>query len=306
MRLFAAKTKGYLFALVATIAFSNVYIFSKAALNEVSMAQFWFYWFATGLTLNTLLCWINGSFNLLKKRKLQELRNFIILGILEIVTTLSFFFAIKTIPDPSVTSFIGNMYVVFLVTFGILLLKERFTLIESTGVLITIIGVFAVGFKGGRTLREMFIPGAGLVLINTFLAALTSIVAKKTIDRFNPMLVNFNRTLFLFLFAVGFMLLEGKTLSIPATALKNILIGSFLGPFLGILTIYFSYKYIEVSRSSVVQGLKGLFVLIGSFIYFGTLPGKLQMIGGILSVCGVLIMTLSKARLEIRRQNQKS
>tara|TARA_R110002050_G_scaffold99874_8_gene207078 strand:+ start:317 stop:568 length:252 start_codon:yes stop_codon:yes gene_type:complete len=37
--------KGYLFAAIATIAFFNIYIFSKAALNEVHLAHFGVYWF---------------------------------------------------------------------------------------------------------------------------------------------------------------------------------------------------------------------------------------------------------------------
>jgi hypothetical protein len=34
------RFKGYLFAIIGTLAFSNEYIFSKAAMNEVHMAQF--------------------------------------------------------------------------------------------------------------------------------------------------------------------------------------------------------------------------------------------------------------------------
>ncbi len=51
--------KGYLFALVATLAFSNVYIFSKAALNEVHLAQFGLYWFAMGSVLSLLYAFWN-------------------------------------------------------------------------------------------------------------------------------------------------------------------------------------------------------------------------------------------------------
>jgi hypothetical protein len=64
-------------------------------------------------------------------------------------------------------------------------------------------GAFAVGYKGGSSFSEFFIPGTGtgLVLINTFLASFTSICAKRTIHKFNPSPVNFNRTFFLFLFS---------------------------------------------------------------------------------------------------------
>jgi len=38
--------KGYAFSLLATVAGSTVYIFSKAALDQVSLMQFWVYWFS--------------------------------------------------------------------------------------------------------------------------------------------------------------------------------------------------------------------------------------------------------------------
>jgi hypothetical protein len=44
-------TKGNLLALVSVIAVSNVYIFSKVDLNEVSLPQFGVYWFDFGLIL---------------------------------------------------------------------------------------------------------------------------------------------------------------------------------------------------------------------------------------------------------------
>ena len=291
------RTKGYLFALIATLSFSNVYIFSKAALNQVSLAQFGFYWFAIGVLFSFLFSLLNGSFKLLKGIKVKDLRVFLLLGFLEIITTLTFFVALNTIPDPAVTSFIGNMYMVFLVMLGVILLKERFSFIESIGAFITLLGAFAAGYKGGTGFRDLFVPGTGLVLINGFLAALTTIIAKKTIHKFNPSLVNFNRTLFLFLFSSVMFIISGDSLIIPFSALKNITIGSLLGPVAGILTVYYSYKYIEASRSSVIQGLKGMFVLIGSFIYFGLFPQPVQLAGGIISVIGVIIMTLSKAKL---------
>lgn len=295
--LLSDRNKGYLFALIATIAFSNVYIFSKAALNEVSLAQFWLYWFAIGVVFNFLFSFRNGSFKLLKGLKFKDLQIFFILGGLEVATTSTFFISLKIIPDPAVASFLGNMYVVFLVLMGVVMLKERFTFIESIGVALTIVGAFAVGYKGGSSIKELFIAGTGFVLLNTFLAAFTSIIAKKAIKQFNPSLVNFNRTFFLFLFAIPFFIISGDQLSIPISALKNITIGALLGPVTGILTIYYSFKYIEASRSSVIQGLKGIFVLIGSFLYFRSFPQTLQLTGGIFSVIGVMIMTLSKSKL---------
>ncbi|MGF7138950.1 DMT family transporter [Roseimarinus sediminis] len=306
LKLLSDRSKGYLFSLLATVAFANVYIFSKAALNEVSMPQFWVYWFAVAFSANLLFNWREGTLPLIRKMKQSDLRTFAFLGALEIITSLTFFFSIRMIPDPAITSFMGNMYVVFLIVLGVLMLREKFTAIESIGASITVIGAFAVGYKGGTSLSDFFIPGTGIVLINTFMAAFSSIYAKKAIHRFPPALVNLNRSFWLFLFAIIFMHQAGDPLAIPASALKNIVIGALLGPVTAILSIYYSFKYIEASRSSVIQGLKGVFVLLGSLLYFGMFPPPIQVAGGIVSVLGVLIMTLAKARLlKLKRKNKQ-
>ena len=45
-----SSVKGILIALGAALAVSNVYIFSKAALRSVHIAQFGFYWFGLELS----------------------------------------------------------------------------------------------------------------------------------------------------------------------------------------------------------------------------------------------------------------
>nr|MBD3622212.1 hypothetical protein [Sunxiuqinia sp.] len=56
-----------------------------------------------------------------------------VLGILEILITNSFCLSIQIIPDPAVTSFIGNLLSVILTGMGIVFLHERFTCLESFG-----------------------------------------------------------------------------------------------------------------------------------------------------------------------------
>lgn len=288
------RKKGTLIALLATILFANIYIFSKAALNEVSIAKFLFFWFSLATTINLIIAIKSKAFIVLKGLELKAYGIFLLLGIIEIITTTTFYLALKIIPDPSLTSFMGNLYVVFLVIMGVVLLKERFNALETLGVLLTIAGAFAVGYQGGTRLKDFFIAGTGVVIINTFFNALSAIVAKKAVQKFSPSLVNLNRTLFMLLFGSIYFIVSGESLTISATAFKNIAIGVVVGPVLAILLIYKSYQYIEASRSSVIQGLRGAFVLAGSLMYFGLFPNRIQLIGGILSICGVLIMTLAK------------
>ena len=299
------KLKGYFFALVATLAFSNVYIFSKAALNEVHLAQFGLYWFAIGSVLNLLYTAKNKKLAQLKALSKKQFKILLVLGFLEILTTTTFFVSIHIIPDPSVTSFLGNMYPVMLALGGIVLLKEKFGWIEIAGALLALTGAFIISYSGGTTIETLFIRGTGIVFINAILATTASLVVKVHVKKMSPELLNLNRTVWLLVFSFIVFLATRQSLIIPVSALKNIAVGAVLGPFLAVLTIYYSFHYIEASRSSIVQSLKGIFVLIGAYLVFKTIPQPHQLVGGFITILGVLIMAIAQAEI-LKVKSQKS
>jgi drug/metabolite transporter (DMT)-like permease len=190
---------------------------------------------------------------------------------------------------------------------GVALLKERFTWIEIIGVILALVGAFFVSLRKMEVtsaINNIFIPGTLIVLVNAILASTTSIIGKINVKKLTPELITLNATMWPLLSATILMVFFRESFIIPTAAFVNIAAGSFLGPFLGVLLIYYSFKFIEVSRSSIVQSLKGIIVLIGTLIYFGTLPEKHQLIFGLLSVLGVVIMTLAQAGfLRIRKSH---
>ncbi|MDD2380842.1 MAG: DMT family transporter [Mariniphaga sp.] len=289
------RIKGYIFALIGTLAFSNEYIFSKAAMNEVHLAQFGVYWFTISTVLMILYTLFSKKMSPLFSLARPQIYILILLGFLEILTTTSFYLSIHIIPDPAVTSFLGNIYPVMLVFGGVVLLGEKFGPIEIFGAVLALVGTFIIGYTGESSLKNLFIPGTGIVLLNTFLAAVGSLIIKVHIKKLSPEIINLNRSVWLLIFSVIMLWAYRQPLHIPFSALKNIAIGATLGPFLAILTIYYSLRYIEVSRSSIVQSLKGIFVLIGAYLFFGTFPQVHQLVGGLFSIAGILIMTLAQA-----------
>jgi len=295
------RFKGYFFAIIGTLAFSNEYIFSKAAMNEVHLAQFGVYWFAISTVLIFLYALSSKSLSQIKFLTKRQVRILVTLGFLEIVTTTTFYLSIHIIPDPAVTSFLGNMYPVMLALGGIVVLGEKFGPVEIFGAFLALAGAFIIGYTGETELKKLFIPGTGVVLLNAFFATVASLVVKVHVKKLSPELLNLNRSVWLLVFSFIMFFVYRQSFAIPLSALKNIAVGATLGPFLAILTIYYSFRYLEASRSSVVQSLKGIFVLLGAYLFFGTLPLAHQLLGGFLTVIGVLVMTLARAGL-IRRK----
>ncbi len=290
------KIKGYFFAIIGTLAFSNEYIFSKAALNEVHIAQFGVYWFFISTILILIYTAARNGLRQIRHFTGRQVRILIALGVLEILTATSFYLSIHIIPDPAVTSFLGNMYPVMLVLGGIVVLHEKFGVVEILGAFLALAGTFFIGYTGEAGLRNIFIPGTGVVMINALFATVASLVVKVHVKKLTPELLNLNRSVWLLTFSFVMFFIYDQSFAVPVSALRNMIIGAVLGPFLAILTIYYSFRYLEASRSSVVQSLKGIFVLAGAYLFFGTFPLPHQLAGGMLTIVGVIIMSIAQAK----------
>jgi len=91
---------------------------------------------------------------------------------------------------------------------------------------------------------------------------------------------------------------------IPTNALINIGMGSLLGPFLAILANYVAMQYLEASRTAIILSTKSLFVLLGAYFYFETLASSMQIIGGGLTIVGLIVITSGK-KLKQRLHKRK-
>src|SRR5690554_3279735 len=153
------RFKGYFFAMLGTIAFASEYIFSKAAFAEVHLAQFGVYWFF--VCTIAMLAWsaAKGRLSQIKLLTKVQVRTLVILGVLEILTATSFYLSIFIIPDPAVTSFLGNLFPVMLALGGVFILGERFGPVETGGAVIALAGAFVISYSGDASLKHFFIPG---------------------------------------------------------------------------------------------------------------------------------------------------
>lgn len=291
------KVKGYFFIILGILANSNVYIFSKAALNEIHIAQFGFYWFGFGLLWNILYAIRTCRFSTFRYLPLRSMLLLLSVALLELLGVTAFFTSIQTIDNPAVVSFIGNIGPFFTALLGIFILKESFTRMELAGMVLALIGAFAISYKSNTDLNELFIDGAEFAMLAALFFAISTIVSKKQITLLPPPLQSLARTMIIFLFAFAMINTFGQSYSISSNALLNIAIGSVLGPFLTIFSKYNAMRFAEASRISVLGATKGLVVLVFAYIYFGSLPMMHQIYGGVITVAGVFLITIGKKQI---------
>jgi len=297
--------KGYFYTILATLAFSNVYVFSKAALNEISLPLFLFLMVSFGFAINLVILWIKGGFTKLSDVPRKMWWIFPTLGCIEIFTVSTFYASINAISEPAVTGFLGNLFPLFTTMLGIIFLKERFTPIETLGVFIVFSGALLTSYSGNLDWKDFFISGVGLVVLNCLGAATATVIVRAKVNNLTPEILSFNRTFWLLIFFSAWVIITGTPITISTGALTNTVIAAILDPVLAILLVYKAYQYIEASRGTIIQSTKGLMIIPVAFFYFGTLPLPHQIAGGIIAMIGVVIIGMGQLTLDRMKQNSE-
>lgn len=293
--------KGIILAFIATLGMANVYVFSKAALLEVNYYQFQFYWFGFALIWILPFLTITGMIKKIPQLSRASNITLVIIGGLELGAASLLFLAIQLAENPTTISFLSNLTPLFVTVLGIRFLGERFNAVEAIGVILTIAGVILITYTRDTSLAEFFGLGSGWILVSSVFSSISIVTAKSRIKDIHPGILTLNRVFFIFLFAVGAMLLRQESFVISGKATLNIAIGSLLGPFLTGFAQYSALRYIEASRTMIIQATRSLFVLLGSMIYLSILPEMLQLIGGLITIVGVIVMTWGKMRYKKKK-----
>lgn len=281
---------------------ANVYVFSKAALLEVNFFQFQFYWFGFAMLWVWPYLILSGIVKRIPALSRASFKTLTIIGILELGAASLLFLSIQLAENPTTISFLSNLTPIFVTILGIRFLGERFNTIEAIGIILTIGGVILITYTRDTSLKEFFGKGSGWILVSSVFSSISIVTAKSRIRDIHPGILTINRIVFLFVVALGAMLIRQETFLISGSAALNLAIGSMLGPFLTGLAQYSALRYIEASRSMIIQSTRSLFVLAGSMIYLSILPEMLQLIGGLITIAGVIVMTWGKMKFK----NQKA
>ena len=279
---------------MSTLAMSNVYIFSKSALKEVSLAQFGFYWFGIAIILLVSAIIIRKDYKVISTLTSKSYKTLLVIGLIEIISTSFFFLSIKTIENPAIVSFLGNMKPIFVISLGFIILNERFKGIEIVGLIITLAGGIILGYKPNLSFQMLYDGGIIFILISIIFGAISMIFIRKNPIKIPSILYATSRSIFLLIASIIFLVNTGDSLLITSSALVNISLGSLLGPFLAVLASYTAIRNLEVSRVSLIGTSKGVFVLIGAYFVFDKFPSTIQVIGGGITILGVILITLGK------------
>ncbi len=284
------QSTGYLYALGASLALSASFVFSKSALNKLSLVQFGLIWFSLGIVWNGAWFLLKGDYRNLKDSFISKTRTAFTVAVLEGLATGLFYMAIKEMENPAVVSFIGNIGPVFVTIMGITLLRERFHTVQMVGILVTIAGIFVINYREGG-FAGFTDPGSIYVIGASLLFSVATIVGRKYHLSLLPGYMSLIRS---FLLALAMLLIFNFDSQMPDLSIaiwRDLSIGSLMETLIVIVLAYQALKLIEATKTSLIISSKGLWTLILAWIFLDIFPTGMQLAGGGLTLVGVWLIT---------------
>lgn len=291
---YKSKIKGIALALVATISFSNVYLFSKMAMKDVDLASFGILWFGLALIYNLLynrfFTQQQGLSTLTRKSK----RILLLIGLSEFISITAFFLSIKLTENPAIVSFLANTSPIFVILIGFLFYQIRYGFTSILGVIITLSGVFLMNTnKSDFEWQTLLTPASISAMVFALFYGVSLVLARSEIKNIPTTMITVCRNLFLFVGFASYLLAKQE---LPTYSLQSVLYittGSFFGPFLGILLTFASLKYVDASITTLIGTSRSIFIVAGAFLLMGILPNVNQLLGGCLTILGILTITMA-------------
>jgi drug/metabolite transporter (DMT)-like permease len=281
------STKGFLYALGGTLLVSTNYITAKYGLKGFNPETFSLVWTLAASFYALIAVIISGRMRELAIPK-KRVRSILLLG-LTTGSGMVLAWSGLSLLDPSFASFLWRFSPVLIIILSVFILGERLRLIEAVP-----IGIMVLG-GAMTTYGRWHIVGTGVILtlLGCVAVAVQMLVVKLNVKEIHPNVLVFYRVSLAALFIALWSAMAGKlNFEISAPHLAVTLLGAFLGPCASFLLTFRSYRYWELSRSSIVLTAQPLFVLPMAALVFGTIPTGLELAGGFVILGGAFFLVL--------------
>lgn len=275
--------QGLYFSLLGTFLVSTNFVTAKYALNGFDPLTFSLIWCSAATFYTLIIIYLNQQQKELALSR-QSLIPVILLGLLTGIGMLLGWKGLAIL-DPSFVAFFKRFEPVLVILLSLLYLKERLFWGEIISIILITLG--GIGSAFGR----WDIIGEGLIFIigSSIAIALQLFLAKTSVHNVPPIVLVFYR-ISIATGAIALWILGSGELNfnVESRYWAVTLLGALLGPCLSFLCTFNSYRYWELSRSTIVLMLQPLFALSLAAIFLQQFPTKQELLGGFVILIGSL------------------
>lgn len=279
------NTRGLLYALGGTLLVSTNYITAKYGLKGFNPETFSLVWTLAASAYSFIILVASGHVKDLAI-PVRTVRSIAVLGLATGAGMILAWSGLSLL-DPSFASFLWRFSPVLIIILSMLFLGERLRWIEAVPIAIMVLG------GAMTTLGRWHIVGTGVVLtlLGCIAVAVQMLVVKMNVDEIHPNVLVFYRVSLAAVVIGLWGLVNGKLyFDVGTSHLLVTLTGAFLGPCASFLLTFRSYRYWELSRSSIILTGQPLLVLPMAYLAFGKILTGMELLGGFVILAGAFYL----------------
>lgn len=217
---------------------------------------------------------------------------FVAVGVLVGVNTNMGFVAVKYV-DPGTASLLSRASILFGVGLGLVWLRERLSRVEGIGAAIALAGVIVISVQPGHYLRW----GSLIVIGATALYAIHSALVKRHGGD-----IPFGEFMFFRMASVASVLVllalaQGGLVWPTPLAWGWLVVAATVNVVISRGLYYLALRRLDMSVLTIILTLTPVVTWLWSIALFGGRPTRQEIVGGIATLVGVLIVTSSRAGL---------
>ena len=273
--------KGFLYSLGGTVLVSTNFVTAKYGLKGFNPETFSLVWTAAAAVYSLLIVLSSGQRRQMALSS-RDIRNLLLMGLATGAAMILAWTGLARL-DPSFAAFLWRFQPVLTIVLSVFLLSERLLIKEITPVAVMILGGCL------STIGRWDTVGIGIILtlLACFAVAVQMLIAKARVHEIHPNILVVYRVGIGAVVIMLWALLTGKIdFHVEASYWYVTLLGAFLGPCASFLLTFRSYRYWDLSRSSMVRTVQPIFVLPLAYVVFGKLPAGKELLGGCVILVG--------------------
>ncbi|MDD3740845.1 MAG: DMT family transporter [Bacteroidales bacterium] len=201
--------------------------------------------------------------------------------------------------DPSMASVIISIIPLFTPFVAFYFLKERITVLNVLGIIISISGIMFLMFGKNMSLQVSVI---GLALLSLAIVAANgySVMIKKIPDKYSILNIIFWQNVFGMIYFIPLLAIFSKediiqTGFVPE-AFRAIFYLGFFASTLAFLFYMYALKFMPITKVNVFTNIIPIFTIIISYLFLGEEIGAKKITGILIVISGVVLSQLGKNR----------
>lgn len=281
--------KGFIYAFFGMLLLTASFINNKFLLSLFNPTTFGLIWaLFSAVQIFALIIIQNKSKEIINTPPPVK-KTLVLVGILHGVGVLLTWMGLSHL-SPSVASLIWRFLPVLMLILGVSFLGEIFYIREIWPIAVMIFGAF---LSVSVSWDELGL-GVILTIIACFITAVQMAVVKKAVESISPeLLILFRNLLGSLTIGTYGLLTQSLNFQVAPYAWPIIFLGAFIGETITFLFFFRSYQFWDLSRTGLVRTSEPIFVILWSYLIFGTFPQGQQLLGGVIILIGAFWLGLA-------------